>query len=142
MSRGTVNQKLAETLRRARKVGSGEPRSWHDPFDDLRCSIVFQALVDWLTGQKVIEELYGVSNLQELRKIFPDKESWSRAISPRKVKQGSKILCMIDAEKFFNSEYCEDLCGIEGKLILSRLKSGKISLVPYKKSNSQKIQAA
>lgn len=89
-----------------------------DPYEELSYAIVIQAMIDWLAGQKKIESLYGVKNLQELKEQFPDKDSWHKVCV-------GKVFYMMDAERFFKSNYCEDICGIDGRIILSRLKAGK-----------------
>lgn len=136
MSVGPVNYKMAETLRRAKRVGSGDTHNRYDPYDGLRCAIVEQAVIDWMDGQRLIEKRHGVHNLQELHKKFPDGESWHKVCTPR-------VMYMIDAERFFKDEYCEDLCGIPGKLILDRLKAGKIEKISKFTANySRYIHAA
>ena len=138
MPAGPVDYRLAESLRRARRVGGGGKP--HDPFDDLRCAIVLQAMSDWLTGQAIIRKRHGVNNLQELKAKFPGKENWEKVCTLR-------VQYMMDAERFFNGEYCEDLCGVSGKLILQRLIEGK-TLDPRNmytggaKKRSQKNQVA
>lgn len=117
---GPVNYRMAETLRRAKRVGSGDTHKRYDPYDTLRCAIVEQAILDWMDGQKILMKRHGVSNLQELHKKFPDGESWHKVCSP-------KILIMIDAERFFKNEFCEDLCGVDGREILKRLKAGQVA---------------
>lgn len=139
MPAGSVNYKMAEQLRRAKPCWS-DGRKPYDPFDDLRCAIVLQAMDDWLMGQSLIKKRHDVNDLQELRAKFPGKEDWEKVCTLR-------IQYMADAERFFNSEYCEDLCGVPGKLILHRMKNGET--LPAKsrryvksRKHSQKIQVA
>ena len=89
-----------------------------DPYEELGYAIVIQAMVDWLNGQKKIQSLYGVKNLQELKEKFQDKDSWHKVCT-------GKVLYMIDAERFFKSSYCDDICVVDGRTILARLKAGK-----------------
>ena len=113
MPAGPVNHKMAEDLRRARRIYGGRSER-HDPFDDLRVAIVLQATQDWKDGFEYIVKRYNVSSLQELRKKYPEQSDWEKVCV-------GHVLWMMDAERFFRSEYCEDLCGIKGTIILNKL---------------------
>lgn len=127
--RGSANHKLADFLGRA-KILCRESNPERDPYAELGYAIVMQALVDWLRGQEKIQKEYGADNLQELRTKFPSKEEWGKIRTP-------KIANMIDAERFFKSDYCEDLCGISGSVILERLKAGKTLKLKHLVKNKQ-----
>lgn len=121
MPAGPVNYRMAEDLRRARRINGGKSKQ-HDPFDDLRAAIVLQAIQDWNDGFEHITKRYNASSLQELIKRYPKQSDWEKVCTKH-------VLRMIDAEHFFRSEYCEDLCGIGGALILKKLREqGKTNL--------------